>query len=91
MVRLLYPFLRIYQEAISLRATRLVLGGKKGGQLLSVGDSLGQVAGMLPEGQEHFRAEVTAFLAELIVHPEALPANVNPTAPFQVGQVAGHG
>ena len=46
---------------------------------------------MLFEGQEHFSAEVTAFLAELIVHPEALPANVNPTAPFQVGQVAGHG
>ena len=46
---------------------------------------------MLLEDMEQFIADNAAFLAERIVHPDPLAADINPAAAFEVGQVARYG
>src|SRR6185369_11366827 len=89
-VKPLYPLWRIYQVTSMLRAARIILGFPEGGQCAPVRFRLGKVTGMLLEDQEHFIANVAAFPAELVVHPESLTADINPAAALEVGQVARH-
>jgi len=46
---------------------------------------------MLFEDLEQFIADNAAFLAERIVHPDPLAADINPAASLEVGQVARYG
>lgn len=46
---------------------------------------------MLFESLEQFFADVTAFRAERIIHPDPFAAGINPAAPFEIRQVARYG
>jgi len=74
-----------------LQAGEIVFGLQEGGQRLSVGNCLGKFAGAMFEDQQQIIADVAAFLAEIIVHPDPLASYVNPTATLEICQVARHG
>ena len=46
---------------------------------------------MLFKDHQHFPADIAAFLAECVVHPDPFTAGINPAAPFEIGQVARYG
>lgn len=42
---------------------------------------------MLFKGLEQLFADRATFLAEGVIHPDTLAADIHPAAPFEVGQV----
>lgn len=63
---------------------------QEGGQRRAVGRSFGKYGGMLFKGLEQLFADGAALPAKRVVHPYALTADVNPAAPFEIGQMARH-
>ena len=43
------------------------------------------------EDQQQLPADMAAIPAKRVIHPDPLTADVNPAAPFQIGQVPRHG
>ena len=68
-----------------LRTGWVVLHLLEGSQSVPVGGRLGKFDGVLFENLENIFAYVAAFLAEFVVHPESLTADVNPAVALEVG------
>ena len=74
-----------------MQTVRIALGFLEFCQSISIQLSFWQATGVLLECLEQLFAYFAAFLAEFVVHPESLTADVNPAVTLQVSQMPRHG